>query len=364
MNKIKIATRGNSYQVIIGYKVSKYLSHELRDKKIFFITDKNVYKLHKETIDRIYASCKQKEVYTFTATEKNKNFNELEKILNQLTIKNFQRDSIIVAIGGGIVGDIAGFAAAIFMRGIKFIQLPTTLLAAVDSSVGGKTGINYKGTKNLIGSFHQPSLVLADTGFFDTLPKEEIICGIGEIIKYGFISTSKMFDFILDNFQKVLDLDYFVIDKIVAESIRIKGAVVKADEKELGLRKILNFGHTFAHAFEVSSGHKIKHGQAVIIGMACALILSKNKHLIKADEFNRAIQLIDKVKPFVLINGINKNDLIQIMMRDKKNRDGKIKFVLLKSIGEVLIDVEARDSEILKAINSALELFKDKNEIV
>jgi 3-dehydroquinate synthase len=360
MNKIKITTKGNSYQVIIGNHVSEYLSYELQGKKIFFITDKNVYKLHKSEIDRIYSSCKQKEVYLFHATEKNKSYAELGKILSQLIIKNFQRDSVIVAIGGGIVGDIAGFAASVFMRGIKFIQLPTTLLAAVDSSVGGKTGINFGNTKNLIGAFHQPSLVLADTSFFDTLPKEEIICGIGEIIKYGFISTTKIFDFITDNFQKILELDYFVTEKIVAESIRIKGAVVKTDEKELGLRKILNFGHTFAHAFEITSGHRIKHGQAVIMGIACALFLSRNKKLMSKEEFSHAITLVEKTKPYISTKGISHSDLIPIMKRDKKNRDGKIKFVLLKSIGEVLIDVDARTVEIEKAINEGLGLFNGK----
>ncbi|GAB4143091.1 MAG: 3-dehydroquinate synthase [Ignavibacteriales bacterium] len=359
MNKIKVATKGNVYQVIIGNNVSEYLSHELDNRKVFFVLDKNVYKFHKEKLDRIFSSTRGSFAkYFFASTEKNKNFVELNKILKQLIELNFQRDSVIVAIGGGIVGDVAGFAAAVFMRGINFIQIPTTLLAAVDSSVGGKTGINFLNTKNIIGSFHQPSLVLADTTFFRTLPKEEIVCGLGEILKYGFISTANLFDYINNNFQKILSLDYFVIDKIIAESLRIKSGVVKADEKELGLRKILNFGHTFAHAFEVESKHKIKHGQAVILGIACALLMSKNKRLIDKPTFEKSLELLEKTKPYISAPQMGIGNLISTMRRDKKNRNGKIKFVLINSVGEMLIDVEAKDNEIERAINLAMKLFQ------
>lgn len=358
MNKIKVSTKGNVYQVIIGNNLSSYLCYELKGKKVFFITDLKVYKLHKDKLDRIHSSCKGNySVYFFNSNEKNKTFKEIIKILKAFADMNLQRDSIVVAIGGGIVGDVAGFASAIYMRGISFIQIPTTLLAAVDSSVGGKTGINFGDTKNIIGAFHQPSLVLADTNFLQTLPKEEIICGAGEIIKYGFISTENLFDYISANFQKILSLDYFVIDKIIAESLRIKSAVVKSDEKELGLRKILNFGHTFAHAIEVETNHKIKHGQAVIIGITCALFLSKNKKLIKEKEFLKSLELIAKAKPYISMPTINIANLLSIMQRDKKNREGKIKFVLIKSIGEILIDVEAKDYEIKKAIKSAIKFF-------
>jgi len=358
MNKIKIKTKTNSYQVIISKNITEFISHEIQGRKVMFIVDKKAYLFHKNKIDTILNKVKGNcSVVFLESHEKNKSFNSLNQILQKLIEANFHRDSILIAIGGGIVGDISGFAASVYMRGIQFIQIPTTLLAAVDSSVGGKTGINFFNTKNIIGAFHQPQLVLTDTTFFNTLPKSELICGVGEIIKYAFISTPAFFDFVSDNLKKILELDYFVIDRAVAESVRIKAAVVKADEKEEALRKILNFGHTFAHAIEVDTNHKIKHGQAVIFGIACALFMSKNKRLINNAEFQKSFDLLELIKPFISVADLNLSNIISVMMRDKKNRNGRIKFVLSKSIGEMLIDVEAKNSEIEKAIKSAVKFF-------
>ena len=358
MNKIKIKTKTNAYQVIISKNISEFISHEIAGKKIFFVIDKKVYKYHHKKIEVILNSVKNNsKVFYLDSSEKRKSLSTIKEILTDLVAHNFQRDSLIVAVGGGIVGDIAGFAAAIFMRGISYIQIPTTLLAAVDSSVGGKTGINFNHTKNIIGAFHQPQLVLTDTTFFNTLPDEELICGVGEIVKYAFISTPAFFDFVFENLKKIIALDYLIIDKVVAESVRIKAGVVKADEKEEALRKILNFGHTFAHAFEIGTNHKLKHGQAVILGIVCALYLSRNKKLINKVEFDKSLDLLSNFKNKIRCEIPDLNRIIKIMYRDKKNRVGKIKFVLIKSIGEILIDVDASDLEIKKSIKSAFEFF-------
>lgn len=358
MNKIKIKTKSIAYQVIISKNISGFIFHEIIGRRTFFVIDKKVFKLHKEKVESIINSVKENSfVFFVESKEKKKSFYTLNKILQELIANNFQRDSIIVAIGGGIVGDIAGFASAIYMRGINYIQIPTTLLAAVDSSVGGKTGINFYNTKNIIGAFHQPQLVLADTNFFTTLPHDELICGVGEIVKYAFISTPAFFEFVSANLTKILSLDYFIIDKVVTESVRIKAGVVRADEKETALRKILNFGHTFAHAFEVITNHKLKHGQAVILGIVCALYLSKIKKLLRKEDFDKSLNLLSNFRNEIHSKINNIDAIINIMNRDKKNRAGKIKFVLIKSIGEILIDVEATDSEIQKSIKLALDFF-------
>ncbi|MDC0356319.1 iron-containing alcohol dehydrogenase [Candidatus Pelagibacter sp.] len=256
--KLKINTKTQQYSIIIGSNLVGNISKILKENSINFkqcllIIDKNISKI---IVSKIKKSLNKKKIYVhfFMASEKNKNLNNVNKILEILLNKNFSREDCVISIGGGITGDISGFSASLFKRGLKFINIPTTLLSQVDSSIGGKTGVNTKYGKNLIGSFYQPDLVISDIQFLKTLPKREVVCGYGEILKHSLIASKNFFYFLDKNSNKILNLSSPFIEKAIYESCKIKKSVVEKDEKEKGLRKILNFGHTFAHAIE-QSGH-------------------------------------------------------------------------------------------------------------
>ncbi len=309
------------------------------------IVDKNI---SKKFISKIKKSLNKKKIFIFyfKANEINKNIDYINKILDFLLKKNFLRDDCIISVGGGITGDISSFAASLFKRGIKFINIPTTLLAQVDSSIGGKTGVNTKYGKNLIGSFYQPNLVISDTQFLKTLPKREIICGYGEILKHSLIANKNFYIFLNKNSKEILKLTSPFIEKAIYESCKIKKKVVEKDEKEKGLRKILNFGHTFAHAFEASLGYskKLNHGEAVILGIVTALKFSLNSKLITHENYYtilnhiRDSKLPSNIKDYFSYKDLNK--ILKFMSKDKKNFSKKINLILLKKTGLSVIDKE------------------------
>jgi len=360
MKKIEIKIPDKEYNVILGLKsfqqLPKLLKKEKLNKNILLVIDKNVNKYYSNLIEDTFISINHKKII-ITSSEKKKNFETLNKIHSSLIKNNFGRDTVIIAIGGGIVGDITGFAAATFMRGIKYVQVPTTLLASVDSSVGGKTGINFNHTKNIIGSFHQPELVVIDTEFFKTLPEEELLCGIGEIIKYCFLTDEQFFNYVKKNIQNLLSLNDASIHHVITKSIKFKGNVVAADEKESGIRKILNLGHTFAHAFEVEQNHKLKHGQAVIVGITCSLYLSKQLNIISENDFRKYLDFLllfaDKIK----LQKVNISTIYNIMKKDKKNRSNEIRFVLVNTIGNILTDVPASKKSVIYSITKGISHF-------
>ena len=363
MKKIKIKIPHNEYIVYLGKNIFHQLPILIDKKNIFgkilLVIDKNVNKYYSDlihlTIKNSDLSAKQ---IIVASTEKNKSFSTLQKIHTALIKNNFGRDSAIVAIGGGIVGDIAGFAASTYMRGIKYIQVPTTLLSSVDSSVGGKTGINFNETKNVIGSFYQPEFVLIDTNFFHTLPQEEMLCGLGEITKYCYLTNNRFFNYVEKNIEKILANDEDVIKRIIIESIKFKGGVVEADEKESGIRKVLNFGHTFAHAYEVDQNHKLKHGQAVIVGITTALYLSKMMNLLNKKDFDKYLKLQLRFTEKIKLKNIDKQNLLRIMARDKKNMQNEIKFVLLSEVGKIITDIPAPKNLVSKAIEKSISDFQ------
>ena len=252
----------------------------------------------------------------------------------------------MISVGGGITGDISGFAASLFKRGLKFINIPTTLLSQVDSSIGGKTGVNTKYGKNLVGSFYQPNLVISDTEFLKTLPNREIVCGYGEILKHSIIGNKKFYNFLNNHKNKILNLTSPFLEKAIYESCKIKKAVVEKDEKEKGLRKILNFGHSFAHAYEATLGFskKLNHGEAVILGMKTALNFSLKTKFMNKREYYSIIDHIDNsdlpssVSKFFSPKDVNK--ILNFMIKDKKNRSNNINLVLLKKIGAPMINKE------------------------
>ena len=341
--KLKIRTKSETYPIIIGSNIIKDLSKYLNEYSINFnqcllIIDK---KVPNRMISKITESLKRKKKikFLFDSKEKNKNQISINKILKILLNKNFSRQDCVITIGGGITGDIGGFAASLFKRGLQFINIPTTLLSQVDSSIGGKTGVNTKEGKNLIGTFYQPKIVFSETEFLKSLPKREIVCGYGEILKHSLILNKKFYKYLDSNASKILSLKTPFVEKAIFESCKIKKIVVEKDEKESGIRKILNFGHTFAHAYEatLSFSNKLNHGEAVLLGIVTALKFSLKMKLLNIKEFRLITSHIKKIKlPFDIkkyFSSKNLNTILSFMIKDKKNTSKKINLILLKKIG-------------------------------
>ena len=341
--KLLVKVKNQKYSVVIGSNIINKLSqifrhNSINSKKFLLLIDNN---LSANVVLKIKKSFKNKKILIlfFKASEMNKNQKIVNKITKLMLKENFSRDDSLISIGGGITGDVGGFAASIFKRGLNFINIPTTLLSQVDSSIGGKTGFNTEYGKNLIGSFYQPKLVVSDTNFLKTLPEREIICGYAEILKHSLIANKTFFKFLDVNVRKILKLKSPYIEKVIFESCKIKKIIVEQDEKEKNLRKILNFGHTFAHAYEASLDYskKLNHGEAVILGMNSALNFSLTNKLIKKTDYNLIINHIKKLKlTFNLDKFFSKKDIKKIlsfMIKDKKNNSEKINLVLLKEIG-------------------------------
>jgi 3-dehydroquinate synthase len=276
--------------------------------------------------------------------EQFKNLDWANAIYTALLINSFDRKSALVALGGGVIGDLTGFAAATFMRGVPFIQVPTTLLAMVDSSVGGKTGVNHAMGKNMIGAFYQPVKVLMDYSVLTSLPKEELLAGLAEVIKYGVICDEALFDYLVDNREKILALDSDAIGHIIRRSCEIKADVVSRDEREGGLRAILNFGHTLGHAIETAESYAMRHGYAVAIGMVYASRLAHTTGLCDATVPDRVERLIKSYGLPTDLSALSRRpaaiELMDTMQVDKKAEGGKVKFVLPKKIGEAVITKE------------------------
>lgn len=267
--------------------------------------------------------------------------------------KDFGRDGAVIALGGGVVGDMAGFAASAYQRGIPFVQIPTTLLAMVDSSVGGKTAINHPLGKNMIGAFYQPKAVIADLDCLKTLPERELTAGLGEVVKTGIIYDYKFFNFLKDHVSKVFSYDLDTLSHIVKRCCEIKASVVSQDEKEHGLRAILNYGHTFGHAIEAYLGFGTwLHGEAVGLGMVIASALALDRKLISKDDFDKMLELCQSAKlPTVIPERMTGNDFIEHMRHDKKVRHGVIRYVLPVRIGEVKIFSDVSDDEVRSLIS-------------
>ena len=358
MNLIKLSvnTGNQKYPIFIGNNILNKLKIILKENLINFnkclvVVDKNV---PKKLIDKVLNSLPKKKIYLhyFISSEKNKNQKSVDNILSVLLSKNFNRNDCVISIGGGITGDVSGFAASIFKRGLVFINIPTTLLSQVDSSIGGKTGINSKYGKNLIGSFYQPSLVISDIIFLKSLPKREIVCGYGEILKHAIIADKKFFNFLDINGSQILNLKSPLIEKAIFKSCSIKKKIVETDEKEVGIRKILNFGHTFAHAYEATLGYsrKLNHGEAVILGITAAAKFSLLNNILNIKEFNlienhlNKLNLPKNINKFFSLKDLNK--ILSFMKKDKKNNNNKVNLVLLKKIGSPVYKLQFSEKKI------------------
>jgi 3-dehydroquinate synthase len=359
---LKVKLSDKSYPILIGNNsLSKTVEkiNKLSVSKCLLIVDQNVLKFHSSTIRTTFAllDCKAFN-YSFSANEKNKSLAQTEKIYKFLTDNSFDRHSTIVALGGGITGDIAGYAASTFMRGIRFIQIPTTLLSMVDSSVGGKTGVNFNHQKNMIGTFYQPDFVAIYPEFLSTLPKRELFSGAGEIFKYAFLADIKNYNLLKNNLSKLFSNKSYDIEKTIVSCLRIKANVVENDEKETtGLRKILNLGHTFAHAFEAESHYNLKHGEAVIGGIFCALFLSENLGYMSRERLKNFLDDFSFIKPNKKLGTMNVDLVFNLMGSDKKISLGKKQFVLIEDIGNIVVDLVPDRSSVLGAITNMKKLI-------
>jgi 3-dehydroquinate synthase len=363
LKKVEINTASNSYPVYIGVNIIKVLPELIRKhnlpNRVFVIIDRNVEQIYSSSIRKIINGLAIKKYFLdLPASERIKSFKTVNQIFARLYEEKFGRDTVLISIGGGTVGDVAGFIASTYMRGLTLIHIPTTLISAVDSSIGGKTGINFNDAKNLVGTFYQPSFVLIDTNFLKSLPEEELISGFGEVIKYSYLTDGKLYSRLISDNDSLMKKELSFFNKIVYESVKIKAAVVSEDEFEKsGLRKILNFGHTFAHTFESNSAYKLSHGKAVIAGIISALFLSYEMGLINQKQLNYMLELPLKFKSNIHLKNIDEKYVLSLMNYDKKNREGKIKFVLIKDFGEILIDFDADKKSIYKALQRTKKIL-------
>lgn len=344
MEKVRVKLGERSYDICIGYNILRKIGKILRSfnfsPKIGVISNPTVFSLYgKEVSNSITRAGFNLLKVIIPDGEEYKNLQSLEHIYNELLKHKLDRSSALIALGGGVIGDITGFAASTYMRGISYIQIPTTLLAQVDSSVGGKTGVNHELGKNMIGTFWQPKLVWIDVETLKTLPKRELLAGIAEIIKYGVIYDRRLFDFLEGNRNKILRLNKEAIKHIIKRSCEIKAEIVSKDERESGLRCILNYGHTIGHAIETVTGYKrFLHGEAISIGMYIEASMSQMINLIDKNEVLRIKSLIDSYGlPSEMPPELNIEDVFAYMQLDKKAIAGELKFILPKTIGRVVI---------------------------
>ena len=345
---IKVNLNHNSYPIIISKNLLNNAGLEIKKvipkaAKFLLITDKNIPKSYIRSILSSLKS-KKKYLYTLNAGEKSKNMNFTNKIIEKLFKYNFNRDDCLIALGGGVIGDLSGFASSIFKRGINLVQIPTTLLAQVDSSIGGKTGINSSEGKNMIGTFYQPKLVLIDPLTLKSLPRRHLVAGYAEILKYALIMNRKFFSWLEKNSHDIINLTHInQVMYAIKESCKSKATIVQRDEKEKNLRAILNFGHTFAHAFEAVKKYSndLIHGEAVLYGMMIASSLSVKMKMLNINEHQRIKDLYRKLNiNYKIKNIFNKKDISKIfnyMKHDKKISGSKINLILLKKIGRAKI---------------------------
>ncbi|HZW40441.1 MAG: 3-dehydroquinate synthase [Syntrophothermus sp.] len=359
MKKVKVSLYKHSYPVFIGE--SSFLSLDTKldklSKNLFLVVDKNVEKFHGKTLNKVFSEFDKVEKHIIKHGEKSKSQNELNKIYSDLLENNFSRDTTLISIGGGVTGDVAGMAASTFMRGINLVHIPTTLLSSVDSSIGGKTGINFEDVKNVIGTFYQPKLVLIDPLFLRTLPPKEYQSGLGEIIKYGLLSNYHFFFYVNNNLHDIMNRNSKVLEDVIYKTASLKASIVAQDEKDNNVRQILNLGHTFGHAIETNSNFKVTHGDAVMAGIIAALLMSYKKGFLLKSRLDMFLKLLNRIKLPKIIQNLDNEKMYKVMSQDKKNKGGKIKFVLLADIGNVLIDIEANKKEIFYSLDNMKELI-------
>ena len=353
--KLKVKTNINNYSVIIGKNLCSKINKIILDEKIHSQKFLLVYdsKVPSRMVKSILRRFNKKKIVKkkIVFNEKNKNLKTVSSIVKILEKKNFSRNDCLLSVGGGICGDVCGFASSIFKRGLNFVNVPTTLLSQVDSAIGGKTGVNSLSGKNMIGSFYQPSLVISDIDFLKSLPKKEMICGYAEILKHSLIKNKIFFKFLKKNFSKIMSHKNKFLGYAIYKSCLIKKQVVEKDEKEKNIRKVLNLGHTFAHAYEATIGYNkgLNHGEAVLLGMMSAVEFGRQKNILKKSDYEQIINHLKQLNYCNLNKYFKSKDISKIifyMRQDKKNKDSMINLILLKGIAKPVLNKSYRENNI------------------
>ena len=344
-----------SYPIYMGagnLHKAELLTRHIKSRQVVIVTNETIAPLYLQQVSR-HLQQYQLEVVVLPDGEQYKTLANMDIIFSALLSKQFSRNATLIALGGGVIGDISGFAAACYQRGIAFIQIPTTLLAQVDSSVGGKTGVNHALGKNMIGAFYQPQCVIIDVNVLQTLDDRQLAAGVAEVIKYGLIRDADFFAWIEANIGRILAREQDALSYIIDQSCRNKAEIVASDERESGIRAILNLGHTFGHAIETGAGYGVYlHGEAVAIGTCQAADLSRRLGWLDDADVTRIEQLFKKAglptKPPAKLSA---QDFISLMAVDKKNVDGNIRLILLKQIGEASLPLSVEKTTLLETLN-------------
>ena len=355
IKRIPVKSSAGPYSVVSGFRAISLAAKEIaalgRFSSVHIVSSPKVWRAAGKTVQRGLRLSDRSAIHLFNDAESAKNLQSLEHIASSLSRAGADRKSLLVAVGGGVVGDVAGFAAASYLRGVALVHIPTTLVAQVDSSIGGKTGVNLPEGKNLVGAFCPPRLVITDPEFLRTLPEREFRGGLAEVIKHAIIADARMFAVLEKDLERVLRRDRSLLNFLIPRNVGIKARVVSRDERESGLREILNFGHTFAHALEsITKYRRYQHGEAVAWGMVAAAFLGHEVGLTRADNVSRIVALIRRLGPLPPWPQVPPASLLSAMRSDKKSRGGILRFVLSPRIGEA----RSYDSIPFKAVERVL----------
>lgn len=328
---------------------------ELQNRKVCIVTDSNVSKLYETTvrssIEKITAKIT---TFVMNAGEENKNLDTVENLYQHLIENHFDRKDLLLALGGGVVGDLCGYCAATYLRGIDFVQIPTTLLSQTDSSIGGKTGVDFQNYKNMVGAFHMPKLVYMNLSVLKSLDERQFASGMAEVLKHGLIKNSTYYEWLIDHFNEINDHEYEILEEMIYQSCLVKKAVVEKDPTEQGERALLNFGHTIGHAIEKYMDFKYTHGECVALGCIAAANISYQRKMLSTEEF---YEIRDMFVPFSLpisITDVDSKKIIALTKSDKKMEGNHVKFILLKKVGKAVIDTTVTDEEMIQAVNELI----------
>ncbi|MCM1386493.1 MAG: 3-dehydroquinate synthase [Bacillus sp. (in: Bacteria)] len=323
----------------------------IKERRVAIIADSNTASLYGEQVrTRLEGNCLKVILHSFPAGEEHKTLDTVKDIYKALIEEKYDRKDLLIALGGGVVGDITGYAAATYLRGVDFMQIPTTLLAQSDSSIGGKTGVDFDGYKNMVGAFYMPKLVYMNVGTLKTLDDRQFYSGFAEVMKYGLIKDAVFYEWLLDNMYEIQDRNLDILEEMVMRSCTIKKLVVEKDPKEQGDRALLNFGHTIGHAIEKAKNFELMHGECVALGAVAAAFISWKHNWLSMEEY---YEIRDMFVPFSLpisIDDIDPEEILRLTKSDKKMAAGQIRFVLLKKVGKAVIDTTVTDEDIMGAI--------------
>jgi 3-dehydroquinate synthase len=366
--RILVESSAGKYAVVCGAGALVPLSAEIakigKFSSVHVVTSRKVWSAVGKIVSSGLGGARGVRLHTFDDGETAKNLKSVEGIARSLVKAGADRNAVVIAVGGGVVGDVAGFVAASYLRGVALVQVPTTLVAQTDSAIGGKTGVNLPEGKNLVGAFYPPRMVVVDTNVLQTLPQREFCGGLAEVIKYGVIADAKLFAFLEKNVEKLLARDPRALEHVIARSVEIKAEVVGKDERESGLREILNFGHTFGHALESATSYKkYQHGEAVAWGIMAAALYGHEIQITPAVDASRIISLIRRMGKLPAWPNVAPKKLIELMGSDKKTRNGKLRFVLTPGIGKAAT-YDAREREKLELIMRVTPKVADADALV